>query len=237
MRLAAGLLALLALPGLAAPIAAQEIAAARYDGPTTRYAHGVLGDAVEYEDLVVTLTDGSRHRVHWDAPMVFEDTAPRLADVTGDGAPEVITVETHAEKGARLAIWRFNGAGLVPLARGAFIGQTHRWLAPAGAGDLDGDGVIEIAYVDRPHLARVLRLFHIEGDGLREVARLTGVSNHRIGEARIFGGLRACPEGPALVLADGTWREVLAVRFDGRALSTSVLRPYAGPETETGCGG
>lgn len=211
----------------AMPAGAAEIVAAQYDGPTTRYAHGVLGDAVEYEDLVVTLSDGRVLRAHWDAPLVYEDTAPRLADIDGDGAPEVITVESHAERGARLAIWRWTGTRLEQRATGAFIGQRNRWLAPAGVADLDGDGVVEIAYVDRPHLAKTLRLFHLDGDGLREMARLGGLSNHRIGWDYIIGGVAACAEPPALILARGDWSELVAVRYDGDSLTAATLGPWS----------
>ena len=70
------------------------------------------------------------------------------------------------------------------------IGQRNRWLAPVAAADLDGDGATEIAYVDRPHLARRLRIWRFEGGSLTEIAALPGLTNHRIGEAFITGGLR-----------------------------------------------
>ncbi|MHA6325498.1 FG-GAP repeat domain-containing protein [Roseivivax sp. CAU 1753] len=207
--------------------AGSEIVAARYDGPTTRYDHGVLGDAVEHEDLVVTLSDGRQVTAHWAAPMVFEDTAPRLADVDGDGKPEVIAVETHADLGARLAIWRWDGTQLAHLATGAFIGQTRRWLAPAGVADLDGDGRIEIAYVDRPHLAKTLRLVHIEGVALVEIAALGGVSNHRIGWDDIIGGVATCATPPALILARGDWSTLVAVTYDGTGLTAGTRGPWS----------
>ncbi|QFS82058.1 FG-GAP repeat protein [Roseivivax sp. THAF40] len=212
--------------------AASQITAARYDGPTTRYAHGVLGDAVEYEDLVVTLSDGRVVTAHWDAPMVFEDTAPRLADVDGDGAPEVITVETHAERGARLAIWHWDGTALRHRATGDFIGQTNRWLAPAGVADLDGDGRVEIAYVDRPHLAKTLRLFNLVGNDLSEVARAEGLSNHRIGWDYIIGGAAPCASPPALILARGDWSETVAVTWNGDRIVTTAIGPWSPSRAE-----
>ncbi|SIS68885.1 Repeat domain-containing protein [Roseivivax lentus] len=215
------------LTGVAGGAGAAEIAAARYDGPTTRYTHGVLGDAVEYEDLVVTLSDGRTVTAHWDAPMLFEDTAPRLADVDGDGKAEVIAVETHEARGARLAIWHWDGAALTHLATGDFIGRTNRWLAPAGVADLDGDGRIEIAYVDRPHLARTLRLFHIEGTGLTEIARAEGLSNHRIGWDYIIGGAATCATPPALILARGNFSDLVAVTWNGAEVAIRTLAPFS----------
>ncbi len=221
-----------ALSLLAGPLAATEITAARYDGPTTRYAHGVLGDAVEYEDLVVTLDDGRVVTAHWDAPMVFEDTAPRLADVDGDGAPEVITVETHAEQGARLAIWHWDGTALRHRATGDFVGQRNRWLAPAGVVDLDGDGRVEIAYVDRPHLAKTLRLFHLDGATLREIARAPDLTNHRIGWDYILGGAATCGAVPALILASGDWSKTVRLTWDGMTLRSEGLGPWSPARAE-----
>ena len=68
------------------PAEAQEsITAARYEDPTTRYAHGVLGDEIEHGTLAITLSSGAVRRFTLSENAVFEDTAPRLADVTGDG--------------------------------------------------------------------------------------------------------------------------------------------------------
>ncbi len=215
-----------------APAMAQEAVAARYEGAVTRYPHGVLGDEIEYDTLAVTLSDGRVLRRRWQAPLVFEDIAPRLWDVTGDGVPEVVTVESHADRGARLAIWEVEGADLRPLAATPFIGQRFRWLAPVGAADLDGDGAIEIAYVDRPHLAKTLRLWRLEEGALRPVASAEGFSNHRIGWNHIVGGLRNCGEGPEIVLPSGDWRHVMVVRLAAGGLERYASDPYS-PEMLT----
>lgn len=132
----------------------------------------------------------------------------------GDGDGEVIVVETDVTQGARLSI--YDETGLV--AANAFIGRTNRWLAPAGIADLDGDGRVEIAYVDRPHLAKRLRIWRLEGDTLREIAALDGVTNHRIGDSTIAGGVRDCGVGPELVLLSADWSRVVAVALPGPSL-------------------
>lgn len=221
MRLAAALAGLLAC---AAPAAAQTITAAAYAEPTTRYPHGVLGDEVEYGALVLTLSDGASRRVVLPATRVFEDTAPRLHDLDGDGAPEVIAVESDAARGARLSVYGPDGL----VAATPFIGTRFRWLAPSGAADLDGDGHFEIAYVDRPHLAKTLRVWRFRDGRLEEVAALAGLTNHRIGERDIAGGIRDCGAGPEVVTADAGWSQVMATRLEGDRLAARAIGPHRG---------
>ncbi|MCM2560806.1 VCBS repeat-containing protein [Lutimaribacter sp. EGI FJ00015] len=206
---------------------------AGFDAPTTHYAHAVLGDGVEYGALVLRLTDGQRVTLRF-APgtRVFEDIAPRLWDVTGDGAPEAIVVETDPARGAQLSVYGLRpDGGAAKLAATPHIGQPNRWLAPVAAADLDGDGRIEIAYVDRPHLAKRLRIWRFDGGTLRHVIDHDGLTNHKIGWDFIPGGLRDCDDGPELITADAGWQNVMATRFDGRSVSTRALAPYAGPES------
>ena len=187
-----------ALLGLMPLAATAEIVSATYAEPTQRYQHGVFGETEEWGALAFELSSGQRIILRLPETRVFEDIAPRLADVDGDGAPEMVVVETDIALGARLAI--YDEAGFV--AATPFIGQTHRWLAPIGAADLDGDGLVELAYIDRPHLARLLRVWRFEGGALVEVAQAEGLTNHRLGDPAISGGLRDCGEGPEMITAD-----------------------------------
>ena len=211
--------------------AAEGPVSARYEGPTERYPHAVLGDAVEYTVLSITLADGTTQRTTLGAALVFEDLAPRLVDLTGDGIAEIITVESHQAQGARLSVWRATQKGLVRWVATPHIGTRFRWLAPIGAADLDGDGAIEIAYIDRPHLAKTLRIWRLEtatgGARLVEVAAAAGFSNHRIGWDYIEGGLRTCDGPPEMIVATGNWGDVVAIRFDGAALRGTRLGPYS----------
>ncbi|KAF0676133.1 FG-GAP repeat domain-containing protein [Profundibacterium mesophilum] len=199
-----------------------EITEAFYDTPTDRYAHGILGDEIEWGTLVMKTHEGRELRLTLPESRVFEDTEPRLADVDGDGKPEVLVVETDLSRGARLSVYGIEGLiGATP-----FIGTPNRWLAPIGAIDLDGDGVIEIAYVDRPHLAKELMIWRFVDGALELAARAPGLTNHRIGSPVIEGGIAQCDTGPVMVLADGDWREVMHVTFAGGVLRSRPAGLY-----------
>ena len=213
---------------LDAPQPSSGPVAAWYEDPTTRYAHGVLGDAIEAGTLAVQLSDFPNcqvGRITLPDIEVFEDIAPRLADLDGDGTAEIVVVQSHARLGARLVIYGLstNRTGLEQRAATPNIGRSNRWLAPVGAADFDGDGAIEIAYIDRPHLARTLRIWRYESGTLTEIAALEGLTNHRIGEPFITGGVRDCGNGPEIITANTAWQRVMETRLDvGRAVTQSI---------------
>lgn len=200
-----------------------EVVSARYLEPTDRYAHGVLGDAIEWGTLEIRLKDNTRRRLVLPESRVFEDLEPRLFDVDLDGDLEVIVIESSATQGARLSIYDENGL----LAANPYIGTRNRWLAPVGAADLDGDGKIEIAYIDRPHLAKTLRIWRYENGTLTEVAQKPGLTNHRIGEDFISSGIRDCGNGPEMITADANWRSVIVSRFDGKAITSQAADGFS----------
>ena len=218
---------------------------ARLSGPTDRYGHDVLGGIPRWSVLEVrALTCGAcRHgsegaKIALPEDMVFEDVAPRLWDVDGDGRPEIVTVESHIRRGARLAIWAYpitpsNGGDLTRIAATPFIGQANRWLAPAGIGDFDGDGRVEIAYVDRPHLARELVFVRLEGAALRQIARAPGFSNHRIGDTAITSATRTCNGRDSLVLPSAAWDQVIEVTLSGQTVTTTPRGPLRAPADVT----
>lgn len=212
--------------GLALPAAAEEITGARFEGPTTRYGHAILGDGLEFTELVIETEDWSnrvRYRVTLPQDHVFEDLAPRLWDITGDGVPEVVVIETDMARGGSLAVYDQTGK----IAETPHIGRTNRWLAPIGAADLDGDGRIEVAFIDRPHLAKVLRVFEWDGEALVLDMELGGLTNHRIGEDFITGGVRVCEGIPELVTADADWSDVMVTWAVEGALQTASLGPFS----------
>ncbi len=219
------------MAGAGVASAADTITSAHYSDPTTRYAHGVLGDDIEYGSLVITVDNSALPKdsytdqfaeivkpffketvitIRLSEDRVFEDLEPRLVDIDQNGTTEVIVVESQQDTGAQLAIYDARG---VKIAATPHIGTRNRWLAPVGAADLDGDGQIEIAYIDRPHLAKTLRIWRYENRKLTEIATIPGLTNHKIGEDFISGGIRTCGERSALVLASTDWSRIIGVFY------------------------
>lgn len=207
-----------------APLGA-EILSARYTEPTTRYAHGVLGDAIEYGALELVTRAGRQITLRLPQARVFEDIAPRLHDLDHDGDLEVVVVESDQSRGARLAI--YDESGLVDAT--PYIGQANRWLAPLGVADLDGDGAVELAYIDRPHLAKTLRIWRFQDGRLTHLADQPGLTNHRIGEDFISGGIRSCGDTPELITADASWTSIIATRFKGGRFTMRRIGAFDGP--------
>jgi hypothetical protein len=209
---------LLALLVFASAAQAQTITSARYGGPTRAYDHGILGDAIEYTKLILR-ADGQRIVIEAGEGFVFEDIAPRLADLEGDGRPEVIVVRTDMQRGASLAIYGAQGL----ITQTPPIGQSHRWLAPVGVGDFDGNGRTEIAYVETPHLGKVLKIYSYLNRTLVLTAQLQGFSNHRIGDNYISGGVRNCGQGDEIITADASWQRVMATTVRQGMLSSRPI--------------
>jgi hypothetical protein len=205
--------------------AASDTVSARFADPTDRYGHAIMGDLPEWGRLCLTVT-GRDTCVTLPETSVFEDIAPRLHDLDGDGMPEAVVVESSFAEGAALVVYRLDGDRLARIAT-PHIGTRNRWLAPAAIADLDGDGAVEIAFVDRPHLARVLRIWRFADNALTHVADREGLTNHRIGEPFITGGLRDCGQGPEIITADAGWSRVMASRLVGGRVQTRDLGPFS----------
>jgi len=194
------------------------IAEACFDKPATAgyYGHNILGNTPEWTALRLKDSKGASHKITLPHN-IFEDITPRLADMDGDGIDDVIVVETDPDRGARLAIYSIAPkVGL--LAATDYIGRSHRWLAPVGMADFNGDGQMDVAFVDRPHLVQTLRVWTLKSGKLVEIAWLPSVTNHRIGDQVITSGIRDCGAGVEMLMISTNWKDLLAVRFDGDQL-------------------
>lgn len=185
-----------ALPdGRIAVAASGDIRSAWYGRPTTRYAHGVLGDAIEGGSLVVVDTSGLSHEHVLPDHQVFEDITPRIADLDGDGRNEVITIRASATGGAGVAIYGLTGGILTLRGEGSENGRANRWLNIAGLRPR-ADGSLTIYGVRTPHIGgRLFALEFADGQITEHNDIALDVSNHLIGSRELglsaigqFGG-------------------------------------------------
>jgi DNA/RNA endonuclease YhcR with UshA esterase domain len=157
------------------------IVEAWYSEPTTRYAHAVLGDGVEAGALKIKNSRGEIYTFRLPSTEVFEDIAPRLADLDRNGTTEVITILSSQSGGASIAIFGLNGNAFTKIAQTPFIGRSNRWLNIAEISNFGGSRRPDIAAVITPHLAGVLQFYRYRNGVLARVAQARGFSNHYIG--------------------------------------------------------
>jgi len=153
--------------------------------PTGRYAHGVLGDAVEAAGIRVALPDGRLLTLRLPDDSVFEDRFPRFADLDGDGRDEIYLVRSYLDRGAALVVIDITDDALKIVAETVPIGRAQRWLNPVGAADLDGNGRMDIAVVITPHIGGTLAVYEFAGNRLQLRYQAEGFSNHAIGSREL----------------------------------------------------
>jgi hypothetical protein len=158
------------------------------------YEHAALGSAVHAS--VVTVMERQpvepgagpkpvpivATRILAGQDAVFEDREARIADLDGDGTPEIVVIKSYRDRGAALAvIARKEGAWSV-VAETPPAGAPQAWLNPAVIADFRGTGRLQIALVRQPHAHAILELWSYEGGALVKRAEKAGFSNHAFGE-------------------------------------------------------
>lgn len=208
----------------------KQIARAWLSTPTTQYQHFVLGDRFEAKRLVVELTSGQRLDYELPEQFVFEDRHVRLADLNNDGADEIAVVMSSTTQGAALAVFTAGDEGLRIFAQTPHIGLPFRWLNPAGIADFDGDGNLEIALVQKPHLTKRLEFWRLDGERLVRVGSANGFSNHRNGSRnqRMSAAYDINNDGvDDLLIPSANRSEITAVTLQPKA---SILRCWPLPQ-------
>lgn len=165
--------------------AGRDIALAWLAEPTDRYAHDVLGDALEAGALYVAMRSGATLSYRLPQNEVFEDLAPRIVSLMSDGREQVVVVRSLQDKGASIAVFQIMKGRLEMMASSEPIGLPNRWLNPVGAADVNGDGKPEIIAVLTPHIGGILTVYGVAGNRLVEKGRMSGFSTHRIGATEI----------------------------------------------------
>lgn len=158
------------------------LASAWYSEPTSRYRHGALGDTIEGGALTARLADGSATVLQLPQSEVFEDLAPRIVDLDGDGKCEIVTLLSSASSGGSIVVFALEDGKLVRKATGARQNRSHRWLNIAGIARYAGNsGSAQIAYVATPHIGGTLGLLQYSGGKVILLGSLGGFSNHAFG--------------------------------------------------------
>lgn len=190
-------------------------------GPTGRYAHGVLGDAIEAGGFAVERASRPTLRYALGQDAVFEDRRVRLVDLDGDGRVEALVIKSYLARGAAIAAFALDDQGIVARAESPAIGQPNRWLNIVGVAAFLGDGKPVIAAVVTPHLAGSLRFYQLRGAEIVEIARLDGFTNHIIGERDLDLGRVGKLEGdarPSVVIPTRDRRTLVVIGLrDGTA--------------------
>ena len=174
-----------ALPDSKLAVGSHDIARAWLAEPTDRYDHGIFGDKLAAGSLVIETRDGKQHMVRLKNDAVFEDLAPRIADLDGDGHDEVVLVKSYLQRGSALAVIAERKGTYQIVAETPPLGAAQRWLNPAGIADFTGDGKRAIALVRQPHAVGALELWAWQDNKLKKVAELPDVTNHIAGTRAI----------------------------------------------------
>jgi hypothetical protein len=161
-------------------------------GPSARYSHGVLGDELEASAITLRDTAGGSTVIEVAAPDVIEGLSPMVADLDGDGTPEIIVTVSNAEVGARLVAYGLDGE---IVAQSDPIGRGYRWLHQVAAGPLGSDGEIEIVVVRTPHIGGVVETYRLIDGHLELAASQVGYSSHRLGSSNLDMALMADADG------------------------------------------
>lgn len=149
--------------------------------PTARYDHGIAGDDLEANAL--TLVElGDEPRVLWSVTppdgKVIEGVMPMVAELNGDGEPELVVTSADASTGAELLVYSLAGE---LIGRSDAIGQGYRWRHQIAAGPLGPGMAFELVDVITPHIGGIPTWYRLVDGRLEVQAQLPGYTSHVIG--------------------------------------------------------
>ncbi len=153
--------------------------------PSTRYAHGVLGDSIEPSAAHIVSIGTSPNvttSIEVSSTEVFETLAPIWTDIDQDGVREIVTTVSSPNDGARLSAYRENGE---MLAQSDPIGSGYRWMHLLAAAPTGPSGETEIIAVRTPHIGGILQYYRRVEDRLKLVHSVSGYSTHKSGSRNL----------------------------------------------------
>ncbi len=161
---------------------------ALYNRPTTRYAHGVLGDIVEAAGVAIVNTDGTLRlasQIDVDPSLVAEGIAPLWVDWDGDGRREIVTTLSDDLTGARVAVFAEDGTA---LAMGQPVGRGFDWRHVVACAPFI-EGELELVGVRTPHTVGIVEFYALRAGAVEVVAELDGFTSHVVGTRNLDLGL------------------------------------------------
>ncbi len=195
-------------------------------GPTDRYAHGVLGDAIEAEgfEVIDRCAGTTVTSLTLSDPDVIEGISPMLADLDADGEPEVIVTISNSETGARIAAYGLDGR---LIAETDPVGRGNRWRNQMAVVPIGPGGATELIDVQTPHIGGIVQFFALDGDRLVRRAGIEPFTSHVIGSSNLDLGIvvDATGDGQANVVVPTQDRRKLAIirrTNDGVSVTTAV---------------
>lgn len=205
-------------------------------GPTDRYAHGILGDAVEAGS--VTLIESTPvprivATITIPAPQVIEGIAPLWADLNGDGEWEIIVTTSDDAQGAQVLAFAEDGT---LLAAGPAIGRGHRWRHQLAVAPFGPNGEVELAEVLTPHIGGVTQFYRLAGGALDVVSSTTGYTSHQIGSRNLdmaVAGDFDSDGAVELLLPNDAFRSLGAIRRTAEGAEVAWTLPMGGARVAT----
>ena len=162
---------------------ARNVSAVWFSEPVTRLKSTPFEEEQHPGTLTVSTSELRVLRLTLPPDSVFEDRVPRLIDLDGDGKDEVVVVRSYLKKGSALAVASVMGTTLAIVSETPPTGQPFRWINPAGFGDFDGDGRLDVALVVSPHTLGELQIWSLADRRFEMIAKTDDVSNHVRGSA------------------------------------------------------
>ncbi len=213
------------LTGSKASQGQRDIARAWLGLPTDRCPHTAVGSRTHAASLPVLaatpsdLTQELIYRLPFNR--VFEDLAPRLADVDQNGRNEIIVIEADALRGASVVVLGLDGPpsgkALKEKARSPPAGSKFRWLNQVDVADYGGNGKQDVAAVITPHIGKELTLDPHRPPQLVPCARAMDISNNLMGspELQLTVIMQLPGQHPTIIVADMSLKALHVLRWEG----------------------
>jgi FG-GAP-like repeat len=150
--------------------------------PVQRLGEGPLGPN-SAATLVVRDQLNRLQRLELPLDQGFVDLAPRLVDLDGDKAPEIVVVKGQVGVGVSLVVIKLESDGFHIAAESAPSGGAGAWMKLAGIADFNGDGQPDLAAVINPGADGHLIFYTYVRGYLQPLMIATDISNHAPGLA------------------------------------------------------